>query len=113
MLYNEWSFKERGQSQYDDIVQNYISDANFTSRISLNINMRTNTRKKLYKCDTCRAQIASHRALMLHIRTHTGEKPFSCVTCGSTFAQSGVLKRHMYTHTGVTLVDHSLLKEEL
>ena len=77
-----------------------ISDANFTSRISLNINMRTNTRKKLYKCDTCRAQLASRIALMLHFRNHTGEKPFKCDTCGSQFGQSRSLRRHMRTHTG-------------
>ena len=71
-----------------------ISDTNFTSRISLNMD----TRKRLYKCDTCGAQLASRSALPLHFRTHTGEKPFSCDTCGSKFAQNGVLKRHVHSY---------------
>ena len=71
-----------------------ISDTNFTSRISLNMS----TRKKLYKCDTCGAQLASRSALTLYFRTHTGEKPFSCDTRGSKFAQSGVLKRRVHLY---------------
>ena len=71
----------------------------FWSLGNLEMDKRTHTGEKRFKCDVCWKGFSRPSGLVTHKRCHNGEKPFKCDVCGKAFALSGNLRRHQIIHT--------------
>ena len=54
--------------------------------------------KGSHSCNLCEKNYTSKIQLEIHMRSHSGEKPFACDLCPSKFARRDVLKVHQTTH---------------
>ena len=56
-----------------------------------NINIKSHTGERPYKCDVCGAAFVLNSSLKLHTRTHTGERSYTCDVCDAEFISSATL----------------------
>ncbi|XP_014255316.1 zinc finger protein 493-like [Cimex lectularius] len=71
-----------------------------TTKVSLDIHMRTHTGAKPYICEHCGNNFRSRANLCQHLVIHTGYKKYSCPVCNKKFSRNSFVRTHMRVHTG-------------
>ncbi|CAC5386988.1 KRAB [Mytilus coruscus] len=58
---------------------------------------------KIYKCEHCNKDMATHQQYVRHVSIHTNEKPLQCDQCGTRWATISQLNAHKKKHNAENL----------
>lgn len=73
----------------------------FTTKLSLNLHLRSHSDDRPYKCGICLAAFKAEKTLSDHQLIHTQEKPHECDVCKRRFRTLSQMKSHWFLHTGL------------